>query len=375
MDRDKFYMEKALELARRGEGSTGANPLVGAVVVKDDQIVGSGYHQYYGGPHAEVYALKEAGDRAAGADLYVNLEPCCHEGKTGPCSMKVIQSGIDRLVIGMIDPHSRVAGKGIEAIKKAGIEVKTGVLEQECRRLNEIFLKYISTDLPFVMLKAAQTLDGYLAAKTGDSKWITNKTARQYGHKLRHRAAAVMVGSGTVLEDNPSLTTRLEGKQGTDALRIILDSKLRTPVDSNLIDHQSPEKTLIVCGHDLDDKQKEKKKSLLAEKKVDIIQIKLTEDGKVPLKKLLKKLHDMEIASVLIEGGGHLNYSFLSAGLVDKVYIFTAPRIYGGNDGVATFMGPGPEKMDMIDQIRAPKIKELEENFLLTGYLNEKLVE
>lgn len=366
MKKDKYYMRKALELARKGEGYTGNNPLVGAVVVKDDKIVGQGYHKYYGGPHAEVYALEEAGDEARGADLYVNLEPCCHHGKTGPCSLKVINSGIRRLIVGMQDPNSRVDGKGLKMIKEQGIEVKTGVLKDECRKLNEIFIKYITGNLPFVILKAAQTVDGFLATRSGDSQWITNKKARQYGHRLRHKTAAVLVGIGTVLSDNPRLTTRLEENEGQDGIRVVLDPSLKIPAEARIINHNSETETLLVCGPEVSE---EKSKMIGAKEKVDIMQLELNDRGQIPLRKLLQELHKREISSVLVEGGGHVNYSFLKEGLIDKVYMFTAPRIYGGADGVSTFSGSGPDKMEEVSAIQDLEIIKLDDNVLFKGYL------
>jgi len=367
LNKDEFYMKKTIELARKGEGFTGANPLVGALVVKDKKIVGQGYHKFFGGPHAEVYALDQAGKKAKGADLYVNLEPCCHQGKTGPCSLKVVNSGIKRLIVGMVDPNIRVAGKGLQHIEKHGIEVKTGVLESDCRKLNEVFIKYISTDYPFVFLKTAQTIDGFLAASSGDSKWITNRQSRLYGHSLRNKADAILVGIGTVLNDNPSLTTRLEQKKGSDAIRIILDTSLRIPDDAKVINQKSSAKTIIVTGRDTDRSRVEK---LEKKDNLEILPVKLNKDGLIPLENLLKKLHEIGIASVLVEGGSRVNYSFLKDNLIDKIFIFTAPRIYGGENGFKIFGGPGPDLMADTRNLKNVEFEKLGDNFLIKGYFS-----
>lgn len=370
LNRDKFYMQKAIELARKGEGYTGSNPLVGAVVVKDNQIVGCGYHKYYGGPHAEVYALDEAGEDARDAELFVNLEPCCHQGKTGPCSLKVINSGVSRVVIGMQDPHSAVDGGGVDMLARQGIEVKTGVLEEKCRRLNEIFIKYMTEELPFVILKAAQTLDGFLGTSTGDSRWITNEKARLYGHRLRHRTEAILVGVGTILSDDPSLTARLPDKKSRDGLRVILDPGLKTPPGARIINQQSEVGTLLVTGKNIS----REKMDLFREKKdVEFLQLKLKESGIIPLRELLEKLHQREVSSVLIEGGGRTNYYFLQEKLIDKAYVFLAPRVYGGADGVSVFSGTGPEEMSAICELKNVEYEYLDTNLLIKGYFRKQV--
>lgn len=361
---DNYYMKKAIELARKGEGYTSPNPMVGALVVKAGEIIGKGYHKYYGGSHAEVYALDEAGERARGATIYVSLEPCSHYGKTPPCSLKVIQSGVKKAVIAMKDPNPLVAGKGIEQLQEAGIEVVVGILEEEAKELNEVFLKYITSEYPYIYLKTAQTLDGYLATKIGDSKWITNEKARQIGHRLRHKVDAVLVGIGTVLKDNPALTTRLPENNGKDSIRIILDARLETPLDSKIINQKSEASTIIVTGDQID---KEKKELLSKKEQVEILSFPLNKKGRIPLEELLKILHGRSISSILIEGGGKVNHSFLQSGLVDKIYAFIAPKILGGNDGISVFSGEGPELMKNVKVLKDIEYQRIEDNILLIG--------
>ncbi|MGM0446325.1 MAG: bifunctional diaminohydroxyphosphoribosylaminopyrimidine deaminase/5-amino-6-(5-phosphoribosylamino)uracil reductase RibD, partial [Bacillota bacterium] len=265
---DKYYMKKTLRLAKKGEGYTSPNPMVGALVVNNGEIVGRGYHKKAGEPHAEVYALDQAEQKATGATLYVNLEPCCHFGKTPACSLKVIKSGIKRLVVAMEDPNPLVAGEGISQLEEAGIEIKAGVLEKEAKLLNEVFIKYITEKLPFVYLKSGQTIDGFLATSTGDSRWVTNKKARLYGHKLRHKVDAILVGVNTVLNDNPRLTTRLEDKKGIDPIRVVLDSKLKTPIDADIINQKSESKTIIATTSNYN---KDKYNELIIKDNLEII--------------------------------------------------------------------------------------------------------
>lgn len=359
---DRKYMQRALELAVKGEGFTSPNPVVGAVVVNNGIIVGEGYHKYYGGPHAEVYALNAAGEKAAGGTIYVTLEPCSHYGKTPPCALKIIDSDIRRAVIALEDPNPEVAGGGIEMLKEAGIEVEVGLLKKEAEKLNEIFLKYITSDLPYVYLKKAQTLDGFTAARSGDSKWITNKKARLEGHKLRHKVDAVLVGIGTVLKDNPSLTTRLEDSPGRDSLRIVLDSKLRISADLKILNQESDAGTLIVCGREAD---RDKKNILSQKENVEMMEVELNREGTIPVKKLLKKLHKRKISSLLVEGGARVSYSFAKAGLVDKYYYFIAPKLLLGSDGTAAFSGAGPELMKDAKELHIIEQKMLDDNIFL----------
>ncbi len=364
---DTYFMKKALELAKKGEGYVSPNPLVGAVVVKEGEIVGSGYHKKAGTPHAEVHALEDAGEKASGATLYVNLEPCCHIGKTPACSLKVINSDIKRLVVGMIDPNPKVAGQGIKQLEKAGIEIITGVLEKEAKELNEIFIKNMQDKAPFVYLKTAQTIDGFLATRTGDSRWVTNEKARAYGHKLRHKVDAILVGSGTVLNDNPRLTTRLEDNTGVDPIRVVLDSKLRTPLDANIINQESESKTIIFTSQDYNQK---KFKQFQEKENVKVIILNKDSDNQLDLDEMLQILFDMEVMSILVEGGGTVNHSFIQQNLVDKIYTFIAPKFLGGNDGVPAFKGKGVERMKNSYKLKNIEFEKVDDNYLMIGKLS-----
>ncbi|ADQ14582.1 bifunctional diaminohydroxyphosphoribosylaminopyrimidine deaminase/5-amino-6-(5-phosphoribosylamino)uracil reductase RibD [Halanaerobium hydrogeniformans] len=373
---DIRYMARALEIAKKGEGSASPNPMVGAVLVKNGEIIGEGYHKFYGGPHAEVYALKEAGQNANNADIYLTLEPCSHYGKTPPCADKLIKSGIKRAVIAMVDPNPEVSGRGIELLKEAGIEVELGLMAEKAKDLNEVFLKYITSDYPYVYLKKAQTLDGFIASSTGHSKWITNEKARLEGHKLRHKVDAIMVGIGTVLADDPSLTTRLEEQGGIDSLRVILDPELDMPLDAKIINQESTASTLLIASEaSLESNSAalmEKKEKLLAKNNVDIIAVPLEEEGFLNLDFILRQLHDLNISSILLEGGAKLSYSFLNKGLIDKFYYFIAPKIYGGDDGISSFCGQGPKLMSDSKDIKILDRRFLGDNILLIGELQNK---
>jgi diaminohydroxyphosphoribosylaminopyrimidine deaminase/5-amino-6-(5-phosphoribosylamino)uracil reductase len=368
---DQKYMARALNLARLGEGSTSPNPLVGAVVAKEGEIVGEGYHQKYGGPHAEVFALEQAGEKAQGADIYVTLEPCSHFGKTPPCAQKVIDSGIKRAVVAVIDPNPEVAGRGVKMLREAGVEVEVGLFKEKAEALNEVFLKYIQSDYPFVYLKKAQTLDGYIASRSGDSKWITNSEARLEGHKLRHQVDAIMVGIGTVLADNPSLTARLEDKKGIDPQRIILDPLLDMPLSAKIINQDSTADTVIISSSKFPPARAaaalKKKEKLLKMDRVQLITLETGADNYFDLRKVLKELHKRKISSILVEGGAKLSYSILKEGLVDKFYYFIAPKIYGGSDGIASFCGRGPELMSDSAELKIIEQKSLGDNLLLIG--------
>lgn len=366
---DQKYMARALKLARLGEGSTAPNPMVGAVVVKNGEIIGEGYHQQYGGPHAEVFALDQAAEEAAGSEIYVTLEPCSHYGKTPPCAQKLIDSGIKRAVIAVVDPNPEVAGRGIEMLREAGIKVEVGLLEAEARILNESFFKYIQSDYPFVYLKKAQTLDGYIATKSGDSKWITNSEARLEGHKLRHRADAIMVGIGTVLTDDPSLTARLEQREGIDPLRIVLDPLLEIPLAAKIINQKSKADTLIITAEEFPPARAaaaaKKKEQLLKKEGLQIESFASGTENYFNIKEILKYLHSREISSILVEGGAKLSHTFLKEDLVDKFYYFIAPKIYGGSDGIASFSGSGPKMMSDSVELKIVEQKNLGDNLLL----------
>ncbi|MCL6635390.1 MAG: bifunctional diaminohydroxyphosphoribosylaminopyrimidine deaminase/5-amino-6-(5-phosphoribosylamino)uracil reductase RibD, partial [Peptococcaceae bacterium] len=334
---DRHYMRMALELAGRARGRTSPNPMVGAVVVKDGKVVGSGYHLRAGTPHAEVHALNEAGEKARGATLYVTLEPCCHYGRTGPCSEAVIGAGIARVVVAMTDPNPKVAGGGIKRLREAGIEVTLGVLEEEARELNEVFIKYITTGRPFVVAKAAMSLDGKIATRSGRSKWITGPEARAYGHQLRDWYDAIMVGIGTVLADDPSLTARLPGGKGRDPVRVILDSRARIPLNAGVLTRRSGAPTIIAAT------AAAPQAKLAALRRAGARVLVVNDGPRVDLAGLMKLLAEQEITSVLIEGGSGVHGSALAAGIVDKVAWFIAPRIIGGREA------PGPVGGEGVD--------------------------
>lgn len=362
MDDVRFrMMRRALSLARRGAGKTSPNPAVGCVLVRDGEIVGEGWHRKAGTPHAEVHALRRAGDRAGGVDVYVTLEPCSHHGRTPPCADALIRAGVGRVFIGMADPNPLVSGRGIQSLRSAGIPVECGIMERECRRLNEPFIKHVTTGLPFVTLKSAMTLDGRTATSTGDSKWITSEKSRKYVHRLRGLADAVMVGVGTVLADDPRLNCRM-GVRGRDPIRVIVDSRLRTPPDAALFNQDSPAKTIIATIEGDRDRQR-----VLASRGADIILC--SEDaGRVDLRDLLARLGAMGIQSVLLEGGRELAGTALRNGLIDKFLFFFAPRLLGGGDGLGLFAGEGPLRMSESMVLKELKVRRFGEDILVEAY-------
>src|SRR5512143_371726 len=365
---DEFYMSMALELAAIGRGTASPNPMVGAVVVNGDKVVGKGWHKRPGTPHAEAIALQKAGDKAQGATLYVNLEPCCHRDKlTPPCTDAVLKSGVKRVVVGMVDPNPKVCGQGINILKGAGLEVETGVLQEKCERLNQAFTKYITTGLPFVTLKVAQTLDGKIATSSGDSKWITGFEARRQGHHLRHQSDAIIVGIGTILRDDPSLTTRIEGLENPhDPCRIILDSTLRIPLDAKILTLDSKAKTLVattIAGSTQKMKEIKKKKGGLLI--VDDV------DGLVSLPALMDELAKMGMINVLIEGGARVNAEALRSGVVDKVMFFVAPKILGGDDARGSIGGKSPENLADAIPLYDVHYTKTGEDILIEGYIKK----
>ena len=320
---DEDYMRQALRLARKGLGKTSPNPMVGAVIVKDNQVIGKGYHRYFGGKHAEINAIENAGESVDGATLYVNLEPCCYHGKTPPCVDAVIRNKIGRVVIGSLDPNSRVSGKSVELLRQQGIETKVGVLEEECRSLNEAHFKYMATGMPLVTVKFAQTLDGRIATITGNSRWISSAESRRLAHKLRATNDAVMVGAGTILHDDPQLTVRLV--KGRNPARIILDSGLRIPLASKVITSREAASTIVATTSRAD----KDKLSRLQSMGIEVVVTQEDGAGKVDLKELLGMLGQRGISSVLVEGGSEVITSMLRLNLVDKLVIIVAPRIMG----------------------------------------------
>ncbi|MCW3490890.1 bifunctional diaminohydroxyphosphoribosylaminopyrimidine deaminase/5-amino-6-(5-phosphoribosylamino)uracil reductase RibD [Dethiobacter alkaliphilus] len=363
MDADERYMWLALDLAAQGQGTTSPNPMVGAVLVKDGETVGTGYHQKAGEPHAEIIALEEAGEAARGATLYVTLEPCSHTGKTPPCVDRIIAAGVRKVVVAMQDPNELVNGLGLKKLQEAGIKVKSGVLEEKALRLNEVFVKYITSRRPFVTMKAAMTMDGKIATRTKASRWISGERSREFGHRLRHHTDAIMVGIGTLLADNPSLTTRLpEG--GKNPLRIVVDSKANTPLDSKVV-AENPEKTLIFVT----DLAGQERISALQAKGVGVEVLPADPEGRVPLDLLMDNLGKHEISSVLVEGGSVLNYSLLASGLVDKVYFFMAPLIFGGDTAPTPVGGTGVATVQEAWHVKDIEISHYDTDLLITGYI------
>ncbi|MCX7745688.1 MAG: bifunctional diaminohydroxyphosphoribosylaminopyrimidine deaminase/5-amino-6-(5-phosphoribosylamino)uracil reductase RibD [Clostridia bacterium] len=358
------YMKRALELAKKGSGKTNPNPLVGAVIVKNETVIAEGFHEVLGGAHAEVAAMQSATQDVKDSTLYVNLEPCSHFGRTPPCAKAVIDAGIKEVVIGMVDPNPKVSGQGIKMLQDAGITTTVGILEEECKKLNEIFIKYIVTKRPFTILKTAMTLDGKIASATGDSKWISGEKSRLYVHHIRNRVSAVMVGITTVLKDNPFLTTRLESGPGRDAARIIVDSKGVLPLDSNVINPKSNAKVFLATTSAINP-LKEKQ---LEEKGVHIIKADGI-SGQVDLIKLMNELYKMEMDSVLLEGGGTLNASALQSGIVDKLMFFIAPKVIGGKDAVTPVEGCGIHLMKDAVGIKDMNVLRFDEDILIEGYL------
>lgn len=363
---DIKYMQRAMELAQKGAGYTRPNPLVGAVIVKNDRIIGEGYHEIYGSHHAEVNAFLNAMEDVTGATMYVTLEPCSHYGKTPPCANKIVEKGIKKVVIGLQDPNPLVAGKGIEILRNHGIDVITGVLEEECRKQNDIFLKYISTRLPFVIMKTAMTLDGKIATSTGDSKWITNEYSRQYVHELRHRVSGIMVGIGTVLSDDPELTTRLTDREGRDPIRIIVDSTARIPLQAKVLNNSSKAKTIIATT-ELADEERLKQ---IKHKGAEVI-VAPQNNGRVDLNYVMQKLGEQGIDSVLLEGGAALNFSALQQGIVDKVVSFIAPKLIGGVKAKTPVAGEGISYIKDAILLENIEVRSFREDIMIEGYLRK----
>jgi len=353
-------MRRVLRLAEKGWGRTSPNPLVGAVLVKNGNVVGQGYHAKAGEAHAEIVALQQAKEEARGAVLYLNLEPCSHYGKTPPCAPQVIQSNVKRVVIGMEDPNPLVNGKGVEILRRAGLEVDVGVLKKECQRLNEAFSKFILRKEPFVILKAAATLDGRMATRNGDSKWISGEASRHLVHRWRDRVDGVLVGIGTVLKDDPMLTARI--RKGRDPYRIVLDSRLKIPEEAKVIG-TSPSKTIIVST----EKAPKDKIEKLEQKGVQIL-ILDSKEGKINLKSCLSKLGEIGMMSLMVEGGSQVNGSFLDEGLIDKLFLFLSPKIMGDPQALGIFGGKGVSSIQEAIALKEIKTRKMGEDILIESY-------
>lgn len=363
---DIDYMKQALRLARKGRGRTVPNPMVGAVVVKNGAVVGEGFHPGPGAPHAEVIALFQAGRRAKGATLYANLEPCCHtEKRTPPCIDAILKSGVRRLVAAMSDPNPLVSGRGLDLLRKAGVVVTEGVLRGEAERLNEVFIKYITTQRPFVTLKVAMTLDGRIATPEGASRWITGEAARLEVHRLRSEVDAVMVGIGTVLADDPMLTARRPGMK--NPIRIVIDPHLKTPLKAKLVTSVSEAPTLLIATSSISSEKIRK----LEERGIEVMLLPHSK-GKISFELLFERLGKSGITSVLIEGGGRVNGTALRAGVVDKVIFYIAPKLLCGDDARSAVAGRSIPTLDdalLIDDIQ---IRKRGGDLRIEGYLKKR---
>ncbi len=362
---DEMYMERALALAARGRGTTTPNPMVGAVIVKDGRIIGEGYHIRAGEGHAEVNAFKNAAEDVTGATMYVTLEPCSHYGKTPPCADKIVEKKIGRVVVGALDPNPLVAGRGIEKIRNAGIPVVTGVLAEESIALNEVFMKYIVTKRPFVVLKAAMSLDGKIATADGESQWISCETSREEVHRLRHELTGIMAGIGTVLADDPMLNCRIPG--GKQPVRIIVDSHLSIPENSKLA-ASAKEFPLVVASVEKADASKKARLEVMGAK---VIEIPANQDGHVDLNALMERLGEMKIDSILLEGGGRLAEGALKAGIVDKVQFYIAPVLIGGEGAKTPVEGRGIETLSQAWHISDWKAETIGDDLKIIGYIKE----
>lgn len=366
-DIDVMFMQKAIELARRGIGAVNPNPLVGAVIVKDNQIAAEGWHERYGELHAERNAIKHflenhSAEELKGAVLYVTLEPCCHHGKTPPCTEAIIENRFSRVVIGSNDPNPLVAGKGIATLKNAGIEVTTEVLKSECDALNFIFFHYIRTKTPYVTLKYAMTMDGKIATATGKSKWITGEPARQRVHVDRNRYMGIMVGVGTVIADNPELTCRIpDNKRARNPIRIICDTNLNTPHNSRIMETAKSIRTIIATSCSDDGKQKQ-----YLEKGCELITLPKKDDH-IDLNILMQRLGELNIDSIILEGGGTLSFSALQSGIVNRIQAYIAPKLFGGADAKTPVEGKGIDEVNDCIRLTDINVTKIGEDILLEG--------
>jgi diaminohydroxyphosphoribosylaminopyrimidine deaminase/5-amino-6-(5-phosphoribosylamino)uracil reductase len=359
--KDEYFMNLSMRLALKAKGMTSPNPLVGALVVKNNKIISRGFHHKAGLPHAEVIALNKAGKEAKGASLYVTLEPCTHYGRTPPCVDKIIASGVKKVIIGTADPNPKNFGKGIKILRKSGIETQVGLLEDKLKEMNEVFIKYITKRLPFVVVKVAQSLDGKIATYRSDSQWITEERSREYSHRLRQDYDAIMVGVNTILRDNPKLNALGSGRQ---PIKIVVDSQLSTSCQANIFKGDS--KVIIATLHT--GKGQETENRYILSKKARILDIK-EKNGQVNLRDLLRKLAALEITSILVEGGGSLVGSLFDDRLVDRVLFFIAPKIIGGRNAISSVMGKGISRIDEAIRLERVQLRRIGEDFLIQGYV------
>lgn len=359
---DTKFMKRALNLAKKANWQTSPNPMVGAVIVKDGKIISEGYHKKAGLPHAEAEAIMHAKESLKNSTLYVNLEPCCHKDKkTPPCTEAIINSGISRVVIAMKDPNPKVSGKGIEILQSHGIEVNEGILEEEAKKLNEFYIKYITTKKPFVILKIAMTLDGKIATPEGDSKWITSDKSRKFVHVLRSRVDALLSAYGTVLKDNPKFTSRI--KKGRDPIRVIIDPELKIPLSYYV--YNPPPKTISIVNKN---KLSNDKITRILERGVELLNF---SSEKVDLKWLMEELGRREITSLLIEGGASLNSYALWSGIVDKIMVFVAPKIIGGINSYPCVGGSIYKSLPEAFKINKIRVRRIQEDLLIEGYIEK----
>ena len=359
---DTRFMHIALSQALQGLGKVNPNPLVGAVIVRDGIMIGSGYHEHFGGPHAEINAIRDAKASVEGATMYVTLEPCSHFGKTPPCADALIEAKIAKVVIAMKDPNPRVAGRGIERLKDNGIEVVVGLLEKEAKEINRIFIKYIQTKLPYVVMKTAMSLDGKIATATGHSQWISCPESRQYVHSLRNELKGILVGVNTVITDDPELTTRLEGAEGRNPIRIVVDTNGRIPISAKMLKNGVGNPVIIATTHNFP-----KPKRIYLEAAGHTVLTLPERDGKVDLSTLMSELGGMGIDGILLEGGGTLNESALKNGIVDEIQFIIAPLLIGGRDAITPVEGTGFNTIDEGIKLQQMTTRQIGNDILVTA--------
>lgn len=364
-NKDERYMEQALNLAQKGAGWVAPNPMVGAILVKGDRIIGSGYHQKYGGPHAEVNAIACATEDVQGATMYVTLEPCCHDGKTPPCADLIVEKKLAKVVVGSLDPNPLVAGKGVQKLKEAGIEVVCGVLQEQCDYVNRIFRHYITTKQPYVVMKTAMTLDGKIATVTGESQWISGEQSRKEVHLLRHAYTGIMVGINTIIHDNARLTCRMEG--GKNPTRIVVDSCLRISLMSNVLKDQEDNQTILATTSQA---------SPLATNKLTMFGSKVVfcnkKDDRVDLQDLMNRLGAMGIDSILLEGGATVNDAALKAGIVQEVITYISPKIVGGANAPTPVGGTGVANLADAYKLTTMQVTQVGEDIKINALIKQK---
>ena len=364
LESDEKFMKLALSLAEKGRGYVNPNPLVGAVIVKDGKVIGEGYHTAFGKPHAEIEAINSATEDIKGATMYVTLEPCCHQGKTPPCTEAIIKNQLARVVVATTDPNPLVSGSGIEKLKQSNIEITVGVLEERAKIQNEVFIHYMTTNLPFTILKYAMSLDGKIACHTGDSKWITSEKSRTDVHRLRSSVSAVVTGIGTILSDDASLNVRLIDSKGREPHRIVVDSAARISLDAKILNLDSKSDTYIAVTEAASDEKLRK----LEDYGAKIIMTK-SKDGKVDLEELWKELGFLGMDSILIEAGEQLNAALLEAKLVNKIRAYIAPKIIGGTNAKSPIGGYGATNMSEVINLKSMNFTHVENDFVVEGYL------